>query len=159
ETAQWMPRLEWFRVVGDDVMDVTALRRALQTQRTGQILQTAEGRFQTTGPAFQGRFTLTFRHIPGGTQMYWRLHDSQEFPDKTGAMRMHVNNCSFTLHPAPYDPSQTILAYNLHVEAAPMLNPVLHFFVPGDQIKELPSFTLSLLNRSIDSSWTSKRGR
>jgi|GEM_PF-7130856 len=159
-TGAWMPRLEYFRTVGDDAMDTTTLQRALDGSRLS-VTQKAQGRFRAgsilASPLiFQGNFLFTFRNIPGGQQMSWELKGPQDFTERD-AKKMSICNSSFTVIPAPNRSDWTLLAHNIHVEPqSGILNTVLMLFFPGAHKTELSQFMTGLANRSLVSSWTVK---
>jgi hypothetical protein len=147
EIEKWMPRLEKFRIIGNETREFD----------NRPISQKVLGRFKAGSRlTFQGQFLFDYRPIPGGLQMSWRLHGPQEFPEKDVKL-MRINNCSFTLLPVPNRPDQTVFAYNIHVEPdSVFLRAGLAMFLPGAHKNELPQSFGALANRTISPSWTIK---
>lgn len=155
--SAWMPRVNEFKS-GNPSTD-TRLSLANRFRRTGSLRMAGiDSTYQSSKPIFQGRFVVDYRKLPGDAlQMAWGLDGAQDFESAKGTQKMEINNTSFTLVPVPGNPGRTLLAYQLNVQpSSTFTKAILYLYIPQDNANELDLFFLSLLNRTIDRSWTSK---
>jgi hypothetical protein len=137
--AEWMPAFSMSRSKGP-----IAMGQRIQEAQTGTDIR-----------MFHYQVRVKNSEIPGGFQIVWGS-DGEDFALEPGKTGLKINDGAWTFGPLGHDRTQTLMAYQIHVEPDIMdlFVKTTRMFIERAVLNQFNEVIAAMANRTLDASWT-----
>jgi hypothetical protein len=137
--AEWMPAFLKSKSKGS-----MAIGQKIQEAQTGTDIR-----------MFHYQVRVRNSEIPGGFQIVWGL-DDEDFALEAGKTGLKINDGAWTFGPLGNDRTQTLMAYQIHVEPdiLDLFVKTTRMFIERAVLNQFNEVIAAMANRTLDSSWT-----